>query len=42
VVLENGVISEQGRYDVLSRTEGSRFRKLMAAQLLLEQEANQQ
>ncbi|BEJ14495.1 hypothetical protein CspHIS471_0402620 [Cutaneotrichosporon sp. HIS471] len=41
VVLENGVISEQGRYDVLSRTEGSRFRKLMAAQLLLEQEANQ-
>ncbi|CAK9787373.1 hypothetical protein CC85DRAFT_289332 [Cutaneotrichosporon oleaginosum] len=42
VVLENGVISEQGRYDVLSRTEGSRFRKLMAAQLLLEHEANQQ
>lgn len=37
VVLENGVVSEEGRYDVLSRTEGSRFRKLMAAQLLLEQ-----
>ncbi|GMK58652.1 hypothetical protein CspeluHIS016_0600940 [Cutaneotrichosporon spelunceum] len=40
VVLENGVISEQGRYDVLSKTEGSRFRRLMAAQLLLEKEAN--
>lgn len=37
VVLEDGVVSEQGRYDVLSRTEGSRFRQLMAAQLLLEQ-----
>ncbi|KAL7418586.1 ATP-binding cassette permease mdl1 [Cryptotrichosporon argae] len=36
VVLENGVISEQGRYDVLSKREGSRFRTLMAAQLLLE------
>ncbi|ODN84680.1 hypothetical protein L202_00576 [Cryptococcus amylolentus CBS 6039] len=36
VVLENGVISETGRYDVLSRKEGSRFRTLMAAQLLVE------
>ncbi|WWC91497.1 uncharacterized protein L201_006443 [Kwoniella dendrophila CBS 6074] len=36
VVLENGVVSEQGRYDVLSRKEGSRFRTLMAAQLLVE------
>lgn len=36
VVLENGVVSEEGRYDVLSRQEGSRFRALMAAQLLLE------
>jgi ATP-binding cassette subfamily B (MDR/TAP) protein 10 len=37
VVLENGVISESGPYDVLSKAEGSRFRTLMAAQLLLEQ-----
>jgi len=37
VVLENGVVSEEGRYDDLSRREGSRFRNLMAAQLLLEQ-----
>lgn len=37
VVLENGVISEEGPYDVLSKAEGSRFRALMAAQLLLEQ-----
>lgn len=55
VVLENGVVSEAGRYDVLvsslgsrkkqavliqyimqSRREGSRFRTLMAAQLLVE------
>lgn len=36
VVLENGVISEEGRYSVLSRQDGSRFRALMAAQLLLE------
>ncbi|WWD19462.1 hypothetical protein CI109_103922 [Kwoniella shandongensis] len=36
VVLENGVVSEEGRYDVLSRREGSRFRTLMAAQLLVE------
>ncbi|OCF74177.1 ATP-binding cassette, subfamily B (MDR/TAP), member 10 [Kwoniella mangroviensis CBS 8886] len=36
VVLENGVVSEEGRYDVLSRKEGSRFRTLMAAQLLVE------
>jgi ATP-binding cassette subfamily B (MDR/TAP) protein 10 len=37
VVLENGVVSESGPYDVLSKAEGSRFRSLMAAQLLLEQ-----
>lgn len=37
VVLENGVVSEQGTYDTLSKAEGSRFRTLMAAQLLLEQ-----
>ncbi|KAL1405045.1 ATP-binding cassette permease mdl1 [Vanrija albida] len=37
VVLENGVISEEGPYEVLSKAEGSRFRALMAAQLLLEQ-----
>ncbi|OXC69842.1 hypothetical protein AYX13_01609 [Cryptococcus neoformans] len=36
VVLENGVVSEAGRYDVLSKREGSRFRTLMAAQLLVE------
>ncbi|WVQ71535.1 hypothetical protein IAR50_001074 [Cryptococcus sp. DSM 104548] len=36
VVLENGIVSETGRYDVLSRKEGSRFRTLMAAQLLVE------
>lgn len=54
IVLENGVVSEQGPYAILvrsfldslcrhranikqSRREGSRFRTLMAAQLLLEQ-----
>ncbi|GFZ48505.1 ATP-dependent permease MDL1, mitochondrial [Saitozyma sp. JCM 24511] len=37
IVLENGKVSEEGRYDVLSRREGSRFRTLMAAQLLVEQ-----
>ncbi|RXK35871.1 ATP-binding cassette, subfamily B (MDR/TAP), member 10 [Tremella mesenterica] len=36
VVLEDGRVSEEGRYDILSRKEGSRFRALMAAQLLLE------
>ncbi|KAK6909635.1 hypothetical protein I203_103656 [Kwoniella mangroviensis CBS 8507] len=36
VLLEHGVVSEEGRYDVLSRKEGSRFRTLMAAQLLVE------
>ncbi|ORY28160.1 P-loop containing nucleoside triphosphate hydrolase protein [Naematelia encephala] len=36
IVLEDGRISEEGRYDVLSRREGSRFRTLMAAQLLVE------
>ncbi|WVN85245.1 uncharacterized protein L203_100390 [Cryptococcus depauperatus CBS 7841] len=39
VVLENGVVSEAGRYDVLSRREGSRFRTLMAAQLLVEKDS---
>ncbi|KAI9634242.1 putative ATP-binding cassette transporter [Dioszegia hungarica] len=37
IVLEGGVVSEQGSYAILSRREGSRFRTLMAAQLLLEQ-----
>jgi ABC-type glutathione transport system ATPase component len=51
VVIEEGKVSEEGRYDVLvsfsffrhqvqaddqSRREGSRFRTLMAAQLLVE------
>lgn len=37
VVIEEGRVTEQGRYDVLSWKEGSRFRQLMAAQLLVEQ-----
>ncbi|KAK1921914.1 ATP-binding cassette transporter [Papiliotrema laurentii] len=37
VVIENGVVSEEGPYELLSRQEGSRFRHLMAAQLLVEQ-----
>lgn len=36
VVLEGGKITEQGTYREVSRQEGSRFRTLMAAQLLLE------
>lgn len=37
IVLEEGVISEEGTYKQLSKDESSRFRNLMAAQLLLEQ-----
>lgn len=37
VVLENGVVSEEGTYKQLAKDEKSRFRHLMAAQLLLEQ-----
>lgn len=37
VVLENGVVSEEGTYKELAKDEKSRFRHLMAAQLLLEQ-----
>jgi ATP-binding cassette subfamily B (MDR/TAP) protein 10 len=36
VVLEGGKITEEGLYRDLSVREGSRFRSLMAAQLLLE------
>lgn len=36
VVLENGKITEDGRYSELSRRPGGRFRTLMAAQLALE------
>ncbi len=36
IVLEGGKITEEGLYRDLSRREGSRFRSLMAAQLLLE------
>jgi ABC-type transport system involved in cytochrome bd biosynthesis fused ATPase/permease subunit len=36
VVLENGRITEDGRYSELSRRRGGRFRTLMAAQLALE------
>lgn len=37
VVLENGVVSEEGSYKELAKDANSRFRHLMAAQLLLEQ-----
>lgn len=37
VVLENGRVSEEGTYKQLAKDENSRFRHLMAAQLLLEQ-----
>jgi ABC-type glutathione transport system ATPase component len=36
VVLENGKITEDGRYSELARRPGGRFRTLMAAQLALE------
>lgn len=36
VVLENGKITEDGRYAELARRPGGRFRTLMAAQLALE------